>query len=464
MKKYLIIAISAFAIFSGAHFARATVVFSDLNNGGSLRTGNSPYGGIGFDMGAKTVTHGTTYYILFQGLNLYDSACYAGGGSPSQVNMYASKTDYSGIDNTYKDENFIGTTHGGGDITGTVTSTFTNVETSPTYPNLVMYTSCDSYANVNQFTATAGTFITAGVFNDAIWTGSPQICIADAAGDVEPGGACYGGTGTPSIAFYFPTNSTTTSEFSTWEFSIGNVTTTDEYNDKVFYSPFGTSVTYYDENYFYPDFPSGITPLNKSVALSAYGTSTSWTAYAYLYDVTAGNVLVATSSAITFSVNSATTTYTGIYSSSTFPSPFNPASVASTSPEFATSTCNWGDVGCAFGNIYANIMNFIFGINADEISALSGFNFATTPPFSLISQISTQFGSVDASSTMMASSSLSFNIGNGTTSAPFFTPSKAQDYFGGAGTVLRSLMLASLIILMIFGFYREIKSIFKPHA
>lgn len=266
---------------------------------------------------------------------------------------------------------------------------------------------------------------------------------------------------TPTMAFYFPVNGTTTPDFSTWEFSLTNVSTTDEYRSVVQYG-LGQGV-FTDQNYFYPNYSSGVTPLNKSVALAAYGSSTSWTAQGELYDVTEGDLLVATTTVITFNVNSATSTYTGIYSTSTFPVPIMPGVIASETAPFATSTCAWGDVGCAIGNVADNVLNFIFGINDAEISQIAGFNLATQQPFAVIPEIQNDFANVTGSTTIMASSSMTMNLGEGNTSVAFFNPTEAQNYFGPAGPVVRGLILAVLTLLLIFGFYLEIKAIFKAH-
>jgi len=269
----------------------------------------------------------------------------------------------------------------------------------------------------------------------------------------------------PTATWQFPTNVTTTPDFSNWEVTIANVTTTDEYKLTVYYSPFGGSITYTDYNLFYPSVSTAsVAPVNKSVALASLTTTTAWSAYAYLNDLTEGGALVATSTAITFDVNTATSIYTGIYSTSTFPAPYTPGTLASTSPAFATSTCAWGDVGCAIGNVADNILNFIFGINPAEIQAVAGFNLATQPPFDQFSQISNDFASVSGSTTVAASSSISANLGHGNFNLDFFNPQTAENLFGSAAPVVRNLLLAFLIVLMIYGFYREIKSIFRPHA
>lgn len=268
----------------------------------------------------------------------------------------------------------------------------------------------------------------------------------------------------PSATWIFPVQSTSTNEFTNWNLSIANVTTTDEYRLDVFYSPFGSSITYDDYNLFYPTVSSAqLVTANKSIALSSYSTSTSWEAYASLTDLTAGNQIVATSSAITFSVNSATTTYTGFYNP-TYTAPSSTEIFQTTSTnQFATTTCNWGDFGCNLGNVANSVLNFIFGINPTEIQTIAGFNLASQAPFNTIPEIQNDFSNLSLTTPAMVTSTLTINLGGGNIPAVWLSPSEAQTLLGPAGPMLRSLALSFLYLIMIYGFYLEIKAIFRPH-
>jgi len=267
----------------------------------------------------------------------------------------------------------------------------------------------------------------------------------------------------PIVTWVFPTQSTTTSDFTSWNLNLVNVTTTDSYRLDVFYSPFGSSVTYNDFNIFNPSVPTlQLASFRKSIALGAFGTSTSWIAYASLTNLTESSLPVTTSTAITFTINSATTTYTGWYSPTY--THYATGTIAGATAPFATSTCGWGDVPCAIGNIFDNIMNFIFGINPGEINVIAGFNLAEQPPFDAIGKIQNAFASVGVSGSTAASSTITTNLGHGTIHLTFFDPAQAKALMGPTViATIRALLLAGLLVLMVLGFYVEIKKIFGPH-
>lgn len=90
---------------------------------------------------------------------------------------------------------------------------------------------------------------------------------------------------TPAVSFYFPTNTTTTTDFTQWKLSLSDVTSTQEYRIDVEYQQFGTSLTTDDFNLIYPTYSIGIIPKTLPL-LNPSETSTSWTATAYLLDST----------------------------------------------------------------------------------------------------------------------------------------------------------------------------------
>ena len=425
MKKYLIFTSLIFAIFSSTHFANAATFTQYLvNNNGTncLRAyndgGSAPAG--------------------------YCGGSYNGGSNVPLGTWYVQVTTVAASNITEVDD------YGHDYLVGVVDTNwlkvdFTNSPQNQGYVCFFDHTDIPAgagCANING--ASVGDSATGTI----VWSSSPSYTLPN-----------------PTISFLFPAQSATVADFSHFELNIANVTTTDEYKLTVYYSPFGSSITYTDYNSFYPSVSTtSVTPINKSIVLASLTTSTAWSAYAYLDDLTEGGILVATSTAITFDVNPATSTYTEIYASSTLPPPYSPGILASTSTAFATSTCGWGDVGCAIGNIFDNVMNYIFGIDPTEIKLIAGFNMATQAPFNEFAIIQNDFASVSASTAIAASSSIQMNLGNGDVNVSIFNPTMARNMFGAAAPIVRNLILASLIILMIFGFYQEIKTIFNPHA
>jgi hypothetical protein len=202
------------------------------------------------------------------------------------------------------------------------------------------------------------------------------------------------------------------------------------------------------------------------VALANLTSSTTWNAQADLIDVSQSDTLISTSSIITFTIAPGSSSNSGIYSSSTFIGlpVYATGTLAAEGSSFATSTCSWTDVACNLANVGDNILNFVFGWNSSEVQTIAGFNLATQQPFAVIPELETDFASLDTSGTTTASSSLSANIGNGNFSLTFFDPTSAKTFLGAAATPLRALLLAFLYLLMVFGFYQEIKAIFETHA
>jgi len=457
-RKLLILATLCLAIFCYANLAHATVVWDTTGqvatSGPDVNIFTGWYWSLNVSSTASAnVTNGTPLYIAYW-LNTNNG----GFASSYYVSPWGSAQNYC-TSGCYLTIPYAG------NPTGLVTSTITVVG------NITSGVDTFQMGNAHGSSYPAPTSF-AGGYTYQPSCGSqcqqnfqPWVCVTT---DPTFSDCAFmsGGYVPPTVSFYFPTQSTTTPDFSTWELSLSNVTTTDEYESKVFYSPLGSSITYFDQNLFYPNFPSGVNPLNKSVSLASLTTTTAWSAYAYLYDVSEGNVLVATSSAITFNVTSATSTYTGIYSSSTFPTPYPVGTLASTSPAFATSTCNWGDVGCAIGNITDNVLNFIFGINDAEIQVVAGFNLVNEQPFALVPQIQNIFASAASSpDAAFATSSLEMNLGNGIHQIPWFSAAIVKMFIPSSlASFIRSLILSFLILLLIYGFYIEIKHIFKPHA
>lgn len=258
-----------------------------------------------------------------------------------------------------------------------------------------------------------------------------------------------------------PAEGTTAGDFETWSLNLANVSTT-LYNQTVVIDYYNLAGENYSDQNTVTDYSVSSTIVTpKSISLSLYNTSSTWAAIATL--IAPNGTLLATSSILHFTIDPTQSENTsGIYPSSTFPGPYIPGTLASTSNQFATSTCNWGDVGCALGNVFDNIMNFIFGIDNAEIQSIAGFNIATTKPFSLISDIQNDFANVHADGTMPASTTFTGNLGQGNFNVDIFDPKQAQVYFGAAGPILRNLCYAVMVILLIYGFYLEIKEIFIP--
>lgn len=129
----------------------------------------------------------------------------------------------------------------------------------------------------------------------------------------------------------------------------------------------------------------------------------------------------------------------------------------------STSTCNgYLDLPCALGNVFASLVNFLFGVNVADIQQVAGFQLATTKPFNIIPEIQNDFlaASINATSTM-ASSSLTFNLGSGSHSVGFYSPSTVQKFIPlSVSQVFRSLLYLMLIMTFMFGAYIEIKAIF----
>lgn len=211
--------------------------------------------------------------------------------------------------------------------------------------------------------------------------------------------------------------------------------------------PFTDQVNYYGE-YLNPAI------VNKSVALSSTATTT-WNAIAELLN--ASGTIIATSSQISFSVTPNTTT-TIVYPTST-------SLTATTTPFLiATSTCSgWADITCEMGNWSTGVFNFLFGIDENTIQSIAGFSFATQAPFNIIPDIQNDFANIDTSNQSIASSSISFSLGGDTKNVTFFSQATIEEFMGNDFiSFIRNLILAILTIAMFFGWYIEIKNIFRP--
>jgi len=274
---------------------------------------------------------------------------------------------------------------------------------------------------------------------------------------------CGGGPSGPAIVWSRPINGTTTeAPVSPFDFALSGLATGTTYDVGVYYGPQSSTAVYYDEtgqaNFLFTSTNVSVYP---SVSIGGFTTAT-WLANAYLFN--ASGTVVA-SSGISFVVSPLGSSTSTIYGSSSFPIVYPPGYLASTSSPFATSTCSWGDVVCGIGNIFDNVMNWCFGINQSEIDKVAGFKVAEQPPFDAIPKIQADFASVGTSTSALASSSISANLGHGSFSLTFFDPDQAKRLMGpSAIALIRSLLLAGLVVLMVLGFYLEIKKIFKPHA
>lgn len=275
----------------------------------------------------------------------------------------------------------------------------------------------------------------------------------------------YDGTATPpcvsncgpAISFFNPTNGTTTQDFPQWWFGISNVTSSDLYTLKVTYAL--GQIPYTDSANLYGSYLGSPTTLNKSISLAQYGTSSVWSAFASLYDQTENNTLVATSSEIIFTITTVTST-PGSYT------PPATTTLSTTGFLVATSTCSgYLDVTCEVGNAWANIINWLFNIDPNAINAVSGFNMATTPPFNTITDIENTIASVGTSDSTIATTTITFNIGDGNKSVPILSQSMAQEFMGSTFiNLIREILYALLLMTAIYGFYLEIRKIFvKPH-
>ena len=124
--------------------------------------------------------------------------------------------------------------------------------------------------------------------------GLSDVVITGTGGGVEPL--------SPTIAFYSPSNGTTTTDFYDWYITINNVSTSTEYRVDVEYQAFGGGTTYDDFNLLTPSYLPGnaivpkTNPLMVGTAYSAtaYITTNTSTAY-FIAETDPGSVLASTS-------------------------------------------------------------------------------------------------------------------------------------------------------------------------
>ena len=272
-----------------------------------------------------------------------------------------------------------------------------------------------------------------------------------------------------SISFLFPTDGTTTSDFIAWHTSVTIPTTTDQYeaciNSISSNGNFGSSCQ---------DFGGSTTTaqsidIDNQYAWSNYNTTTTVTSTAYLSDVTLDTGYIASSTPITFTVlptasGNATGTYTPPLLATS--SIFNATS--GTGILMSTSTCSgWGDVGCALGNVFSNTINFLFGIDQPTIETIAGFQLANTQPWSFIPEIANDFQNQGQQTGSFATSTISFNLGNGnSTQVAFFSSSTVHKFIpDSAAALIRNIIYLMLIMEIGYMVYIEIKNIFgKPKA
>jgi hypothetical protein len=115
------------------------------------------------------------------------------------------------------------------------------------------------------------------------------------------------------------------------------------------------------------------------------------------------------------------------------------------------------------GNWSSNVFNYLFAINQTDIDRIAGFNLATQAPWSYLFEIQQDFANTNSlASTASSTASISLTFGNKSTPMVFFSQSIAEQFMGPSViTFIRSILLAFLYLLFIFGAYVEIKEIFK---
>jgi len=272
-----------------------------------------------------------------------------------------------------------------------------------------------------------------------------------------------------SISFLFPTDGTTTSDFNAWHTSITVTTSTDMYeacvNSITSNGNFGSSC----QNFIGATTTAQNIDIRNQYAWSNYNTTTTVTSTAYISDVTLGSGYLASSTPITFTVlptasGNATGTYTPPLLATS--SIFNATS--GTGILMSTSTCSgWGDFGCALGNAFSNTINFLFGIDQNTIETIAGFQLANTQPWSFIPQIANDFQNQGQQTGSFATSTISFNLGNGSsTQVAFFSASTVHKFISdSAASLIRNIIYLMLIMEIGYIVYIEIKNIFgKPKA
>jgi hypothetical protein len=275
-----------------------------------------------------------------------------------------------------------------------------------------------------------------------------------------------------TVSFNSPTQGSVVSDFPSWNLQSQVSTSTDYYAVAVFYQEQGQIGSFYDD-FNFPGF-SATSSVNdyiqKSQTLAQLNATSTWNATAYLIDTSMPNTdnvlpiagtIVATSSAIQFGVSPVTSANSS--SSSSYPL-FTVPSDTIANYQVATSTCSsWLDITCELGNWSSNVFNYLFAINQTDIDRIAGFNLATQAPWSYLFEIQQDFANTNSlASTASSTASISLTFGNQSTPMVFFSQSIAEQFMGPSViTFIRSILLAFLYLLFIFGAYVEIKEIFK---
>jgi hypothetical protein len=249
----------------------------------------------------------------------------------------------------------------------------------------------------------------------------------------------------PAVAFYNPTNVTTTADFDFWELTLSNVTTTDIYRVDVEYQQFGGGTTYDDFNLITPTYP--VAQIVKTQALLP---GNSYTATAYLINSTStsyfigetdpGDVLSSTT--ITFTIGTSTPATT-IPASSTL----NLACGPPPAPFFQlTGTIPYFSVGNPFDSIYYGgcvVLTFAFIPNSGEQNDISSrfdsvwTEVSTKPPFGYFTIVA---GDLNGLSTASSSATSTEIIQTSSTEA-----------FGGVFSPLSDGFIT--ILWLLFGFW-----------
>lgn len=274
-----------------------------------------------------------------------------------------------------------------------------------------------------------------------------------------------------TIAFNSPVNNTTTYDFASWNLQTQVNTSSDSYYTGVLYQENGQIGSFYDGFNFSGFSATSSTEqfVQKSQPLAQYNTTSTWIATAVLVDTSMPNNdtllpisgTIVASSSVQFFVLPTSQANT----SSSYPLYATPTDTLS-NYEIATTTCSsWLDITCEMGNWSTNVFNFLFSVNQNEINSVSGFNLTTQAPWSYLFEIKNDFAAISTlSSTASTSATISLTFGNTSVPVNIFSQATAKQFMGSqAISIIRSILVAFLYLLFIYGLYLEIKAIFSQN-